>query len=252
MKLNKISFVLLAAVPIFSLLSCKKYLDEAPDNRTEINSVEKVAQLVSTAYPTYDYLTFTESASDNAEDKGVGIGSTDEMFDLPYNWVDVIGASTNSTTNYWNGCYEAIAAANQALQAIEKENLGAAVLPYKGEALVARAYAHFMLAILYATPYDIGGNNGAPGIPYVTAPETKVIVQYSRGTVQSTYDQIEKDLEEGIKLLSASAYKTPKFHFTPAAAHAFASRFYLFKGEWKKVVDRVMISLAISVRLRRL
>jgi hypothetical protein len=243
MKLNKISFVLLGAVPILSLLSCKKYLDEAPDNRTEINSVEKVAQLVSTAYPTYDYLTFTEAASDNTEDKGVGIGSTDEMFDLPYNWVDVIGTGTNSTSAYWNGCYEAIAAANQALEAIEKENLGAAALPYKGEALVARAYAHFMLAILYATPYEKGGSNTAPGIPYITAPETKVIVQYSRGTVQSTYEQIEKDLEDGIKLLSASAYKTPKYHFTPAAAHAFASRFYLFKGEWKKVVDHATLTV---------
>src|SRR5690606_23061129 len=29
----------------------------------------------------------------------------------------------------------------------------------------------------------------------------------------------------------------PKYHFTPAAAHAFASRFYLFTGEWQKAAD---------------
>ncbi|AOM78406.1 RagB/SusD family nutrient uptake outer membrane protein [Pedobacter steynii] len=244
MKLNRISFILLGAVPILSLLSCKKYLDEAPDNRTEINSVEKVAQLVATAYPSADYLTFAEAASDNTEDKGVGIGSTDEMFDLPYAWIDVIGTGTNSTSSYWNGCYEAIAAANQALEAIEKENLGPSVLPYKGEALVARAYAHFMLTILFATPYEQGAANDAPGVPYITAPETKVIVQYSRGTVKSTYEQIEKDLEEGLKLLSSgSVYKAPKFHFTPAAAHAFASRFYLFKGEWQKVIDHATLTV---------
>lgn len=242
MKLYKISVILLGLVP-FVLPSCKKYLNEAPDNRTEINSVDKVAQLVSTAYPTYDYLTFTESSSDNAEDKGVGIGSTNEMFDLPYAWIDVIGAQTNSTSNYWNGCYEAIAAANQALEAIEKQDLGTAVLPYKGEALVARAYAHFMLVMLYSNPYEIGGANGSPGIPYITAPETKVIVPYSRGTVKSTYEKIEQDLTDGIKLLSASAYKVPKFHFTPAAAHAFAARFYLFKGEWQKAVDHATLTV---------
>jgi hypothetical protein len=54
--------------------------------------------------------------------------------------------------------------------------------------------------------------------------------------VQSLYDSIQNDLEQGIKLLSNTAYKVPKYHFTPAAAHAFASRFYLFKGDWQKAI----------------
>lgn len=243
MKFYKISLVLCGVAALLVLPSCKKYLDQAPDNRAEINTVQKVAQLVSTAYPTYDYLSFTEAASDNAEDKGVGIGSTLETIDLPYAWQDVLGAGTNTSSNYWNGCYEAIAAANQALEAIEKQDLGTAVLPYKGEALVARAYAHFMLVMLFAKTYEPGGANTSPGIPYITAPETKVIVQYNRGTVASTYAKIQEDLEAGIKLLSASAYSAPKFHFTPAAAHAFAARFYLFKGEWQKVIDHATLTV---------
>ncbi len=244
MKLNKITFFISGAIILFVTPSCKKYLEQAPDNRAEINTIDKVSQLISTAYPSYDYLSFTEFASDNSEDKGVGIGSTSDAADLPYAWQDLIGDATNSSTNYWNGCYEAIAAANQALEAIETQNLGSAVLPYKGEALVARAYAHFMLVTLFAKTYEKGTPNNSPGIPYVLAPETKVIQQYSRGTVQSTYDLIEKDLEAGLKLLSASAYKTPKFHFTPAAAHAFAARFYLFKGEWQKVIDHATLTVA--------
>jgi hypothetical protein len=243
MKINKISFILFGFVGLLAISSCKNYLDQAPDNRAEINTVDKLSQLVSTAYPSYDYLTFTEFSSDNAEDKGVGIGTTSEAVDLPYAWQDVIGEGTNTSTNYWNGCYEAIAAANQALEAIETQNLGAAALPYKGEALVARAYAHFMLVTLFAKTYEKGAANNSPGVPYVLAPETKVIQQYSRGTVQSTYDQIEKDLLEGLKLLSASAYKAPKFHFTPAAANAFAARFYLFKGEWQKVIDYATLTV---------
>lgn len=225
-----IPFLLLLA----ALGSCSKMLDKNPDNRTEINTVEKVAQLVGSAYPTYDYLTFTEKSSDNSEDKGPGVGNNDDQHSRYYTWQDVDGAPTNSAAAYWNGCYEAIAAANQALEAIEKGNIGDAVLPYKGEALVCRAYAHHMLAIFFAKNYEIGGANSSPGIPYVTTPETMLIKQYSRGTVKETYEKIEKDLEDGIKLLSTSAYKVPKYHFTPAAAHAFASRFYLFKGEWEK------------------
>ncbi|WP_316785667.1 RagB/SusD family nutrient uptake outer membrane protein [Pedobacter frigiditerrae] len=237
MKLNTKHFLLFGLPLLFTAQSCNKYLDQEPDNRTQINSVSKVAQLVATAYPQYDYYTFTEAASDNAEDKGNGVGTTADVSTLPYFWKDVVGAGTGTSTNYWNGCYSGIAAANQALESIQQNDFGNAVLPYKGEALVARAYAHFMLVTFFAKEYTIGGANDSPGIPYVTVPETKVIQQYDRGTVKSTYEQIEKDLTEGIALLSASAYSVPKYHFTPAAAHAFAARFYLFKGEYQKVID---------------
>ncbi|RZK64193.1 MAG: RagB/SusD family nutrient uptake outer membrane protein, partial [Pedobacter sp.] len=216
MKSKKISLSILAIALLFTTPSCKKFLEQTPDNRAEINTVEKLAQLVSTAYPSRDYLTFTEAASDNAEDKGEGIGTLSQTVDLPYAWQDVVGDEVNSSTAYWNACYEAIAAANQALEAIEQNNLGTGALPYKGEALLCRAYAHHMLVTLFATPYKIGGANDAPGIPYVDKPETKVIQPYSRGTVASTYERIRTDLEAGIKLLSASAYSVPKYHFTPA------------------------------------
>lgn len=235
--MKKSRFIIPIVMLSAALGSCSKMLDKAPDNRTEINTVEKLSQLVGTAYPTYDYLTFTEKASDNSEDKGPGVGELSDLHTRYYTWQDVSGAPTNSAASYWNGCYEAIAAANQALEAIEQNNMGDAALPYKGEALVCRAYAHHMLAIFFAKNYEIGGANSSPGIPYVTAPEKKLIQGYTRGTVKETYEKIAKDLEDGIKLLSASAYKVPKYHFTPAAAHAFASRFYLFTGEWQKAAD---------------
>lgn len=83
MKRYKYTLILLGFLTSISLGSCKKYLEQVPDNRTEINSVEKVAQLLGTAYPTYDYLAFTEAASDNSEDKGVGIGNLNDLIDRP-------------------------------------------------------------------------------------------------------------------------------------------------------------------------
>ena len=237
MKIKKIAFLLVGLPILLAAQSCQKYLDTTPDNRAEINSVDKVAQLVATAYPLYDYYTFTEAASDNAEDKGSGAGTITDVTAAPYFWNDVVGAEQGSPGNYWNGCYAGIASANQALQSIEENDFGNAVLPYKGEALVARAYAHFMLVTLFAKEYTIGAANDSPGVPYTTIPETKVIQPYDRGTVAGVYEKVEKDLTEGIGLLSASAYSVPKFHFTPAAAHAFAARFYLFKGDWQKVVE---------------
>lgn len=237
MKLNHTKTLFLALTALLTTQSCNKYLDTEPDNRTEINTIDKLSQLVTTAYPDRDYLYFTEAASDNSEDKGNGIGDLTNVISTPYAWQDFIGNDTGSPTAYWNACYEAIAAANQALESIEKNNFGNAALPYKGEALVARAYAHFMLVNFFAKVYEINGANNSPGVPYVTQPETKVIQNYDRGTVASTYQKIEDDLKAGMALLNGTAYDVPKYHFTPAAASAFAARFYLFKGEWQKVVD---------------
>ncbi|MBP1652906.1 MAG: hypothetical protein H6Q26_3063, partial [Bacteroidetes bacterium] len=42
---------------LFILLAgsgCKKYLEQAPDQRTQLNSVDKVAELLGTAYPQGD------------------------------------------------------------------------------------------------------------------------------------------------------------------------------------------------------
>ena len=205
--------------------------------RTEINTVDKVAKLVASAYPGYGYLAMAETYSDNVNDKGPNSGAPllDPYVDL-YRWNVVEGSGNNTPTQYWNGCYAAIASANHALAAIEQYDLGSEVLQYKGEALVARAYAHFMLVTFFAKAYEIAADNSSPGIPYVTQPETVSLQQYERGTVQSVYDQIRKDLEEGIPLLRGGSWKVPKYHFTYAAANAFATRFYLFSGEWDKVI----------------
>ena len=106
----------------------------------------------------------------------------------------------------------------------------------KGEALVARAYNHFIVAQLFCMPYG-STNASQPGIPYVTQPEKQVLVHYERGTVAETYEKIEADLLEGLPLINDGIYEVPKYHFNKAAANAFASRFYLIKREYDKVVQ---------------
>jgi len=229
--------ILSSAALLLAAPSCKKYLEQAPDQRTQLNTVEKVAELLVTAYPQADYATFTEAASDNAEDKGVNVGNLDPSNQQPYLWKDVPSRDQGSPTFYWNASYAAIAAANAALDAIAKAPDQAEYMPYKGEALLARAYAHFMLVVLYAKVYEPGGANDSPGIPYVLTPEKVVFQKYSRGTVASTYEQIEKDLQEGLPLIRNSAYRVPKYHFNQIAAYAFAARFYLFKQEYDKVIE---------------
>lgn len=216
--------------------SCNDFLDEVPDNRTEIDSKEKVGELLVAAYPESSYFWIAESMSDNSTDIGPSETSDLEINTTKYFWNDVIGDYRDTPTHYWNACYAAISQANQALKSIEELGGGPDYNQYTGEALVSRAYAHFMLVTLWGKSFNPDTAASDTGIPIVIKPETEVIKEYNRASIQEVYDQIEEDLLKGIPLLNDN-YKQPKFHFTRHAAYVFASRFYQFKGDWEKVIS---------------
>src|SRR3954469_22576656 len=230
--LSYTTFILLLGVT-----SCKKFLEQPPDNRAVLNSPEKVSQLLATAYPQANYMAFCESISDNVADKGAG-GQDRTNID-PFFFQDVDNKDQDSPEFYWDGCYTAIAAANQALETIRNAADSNLYKAQKGEALVCRAYAHFMLVTLFSKPYN--GRSGSTsttdlGIPYVTTPEKIVFQKYDRKTVAYDYQMIEQDLLQGLSLIDETKYTIKSYHFNKAAANAFAARFYLFKQDYAKVI----------------
>jgi hypothetical protein len=227
----KLAALLLSLV---ALSSCEKYLSTVPDQRAELDKPEAVSELLVNAYPKGNYQPFCESMSDNVVEN-IQVAPTLTNLQA-YKWEDVESTGVDWPINYWNQCYKAIAVANQALKAISEAADPTAYQAQKGEALVARAYAHFMLVTLWAKPYDENTSNTDPGIPYVLEPENVVHKQYERKTVAYVYQQIEKDLLEGMPLISDDSYKKPSFHFTKRAAAAFATRLYLFKEDYEQVI----------------
>jgi hypothetical protein len=221
---------------LFAISSgCNKFLEKEPDNRAKLDSPQKVSELLGTAYPQANYQPFAESMTDNVTD--IGNGGDDNTIHDPYFFIDTRENQQDSPEFYWYGCYTAIAAANQALATISKAANPNDYSAQKGEALVARAYAHFMLVNFFSKFYDPTTAATDPGIPYVTEPETVFIKQYERKTVQYVYDMIEKDLLEGLPLIKDAGYTVPKYHFNRSAANAFATRFYLFKKDYTKVIQ---------------
>ncbi|MFC0774620.1 RagB/SusD family nutrient uptake outer membrane protein [Terrimonas alba] len=222
-------------------MGCKKYLEKEPDNRALVNTPEKVSQLLGTAYPQANYQAFAETMSDNVAD--IGNGGSDNVIHDPFYFIDTKENQQDSPEFYWYACYSAIAAANQALKVIGEASNPNDYVAQKGEALVARAYAHFMLVNFFSKFYDEATAGSSPGIPYVTEPEDVFVKQYDRKTVKEVYDMIEKDLLAGIPLIQDKIYKVPKYHFNKAAAYAFACRFYLFKKDYQKVVEYANLAI---------
>lgn len=235
----------------FFFFGCNDYLDQVPDNRTELSDVEAVKEMLVSAYPNYSYFWFTDVMSDNATDVA-GTTTETKTNREAYYWQNVSSDSQDSPNGYWTQCYNAIAAANHALRAIKESGDGLEYQPYKGEALICRAYAHFMLVNLFAEHYDPSTAATALGVPYVTEPETVVFGDYSRQTVQEVYDAIEKDFLAGYPLLRNDAFAKLKWHFNKAAAETFISRFYLYKGDWINVEKYASKALGAtpSARLR--
>ena len=232
MKKVKIILGLLAFV---SLQGCSDFLSETPDNRTELDSSQKISELLVNAYPQTDYMYFTEMMTDNVGDSK----RTDhtELDNTNYfKFADHELSDYDSPTWYWTSAYEAIAHANQALDAIEKMGNPVNLNPQRGEALLARAYAHFMLISIFSEAYDPATANSKLGVPYMKDVEVNLLVNYKRNTLAEVVTLIEADLLEGMPIVG-NKYKQPKFHFTQNGAKAFAVKFYTYVGDWDKVLE---------------
>ena len=247
----KLRYLIMASVALLGLSSCSDFLDKPSDTRVTLTNTEQLRMLMTSAYPSYNYALICELSTDNFIDNnspsidGVryNLNPYNRNDDEAFAWEDIRSVSdSDSPSELWEGYYNSIATCNAVLEKVEEfeangEN-SAKLQAVKGEALVTRAYSHFMLANLFCMPYR-GPELSAqyPGIPYITKPETTVKPHYERGTLAETYDKIEADLEEGLPLIDDAIYEIPKYHFNKQAAYTFASRFYLFKRDYPKVLE---------------
>jgi hypothetical protein len=166
----------------------------------------------------------------------------DNMDEPAFFWRQPELLTQDSPHYFWLRTYGAISAANHALAAIEKlGNEDGSLNHHVGEALLARAYGHFMLVNVFSQHYSSGSSD--LGIPYIEKPETTVNPQYSRGTVAEVYAKIERDIIAGINLIDDTQYRVPKYRFNRAAAAAFAARFYLYYEKWDKAIDYANLAL---------
>lgn len=236
---------LTALLAVVISTGCNDFLDQVPDNRTELGDIDAIKEMLTSAYPQYSYFWFTEVMSDNATDVGPA-GEETKTNRENYYWQPVSSDAQDSPNGYWTQCYNAIAAANHALRAIEQMGRPNELEPYRGEALICRAYAHFMLVNIFAEHYNPSTASSALGVPFVTEPETTVFGNYSRQTVQEVYDAIEKDLNDGYPLIRNNAFDKLKWHFNKAAVETFMSRFYLYKGDWANVAKYASSALTAN------
>ena len=175
----KNNILLLALLALFT--ACNDFLDHSPDSDLDvtIDTEDKIAELLTGAYPQASYFAFLEPRTDNVEERPNGVHS--RLNEAMYFWEDYDQEDLDTPLNYWNACYKGIAQANKALELLSTYPKSARVKALYGEAFLLRAYLHFMLVNIWAQPYS--NQTTDPGIPYITKPEKEALVDYKRQTV---------------------------------------------------------------------
>ena len=243
---KSIIYLLGIAVVIPAFMSCSDFLDQNPDLRTTLDSEEKIANILVSAYisGSGSYQLVAELSSDNVCDYGI-TKNYNQFYQDVYEWAEEVTSNNDAPRNIWSSNYNNIANANQALSAIEE--LGGPTTTRlkasKGEALICRAYSHFVLANMFCMPYHPATAGNYLGIPYMDHAETDLNPRYERGTLQKVYEMIGKDIEAAIPLIDDTAYSVPKYHFNYKAACCFASRYYLFMQDWDNAIKYATMAL---------
>lgn len=237
--MKKHNIIICSLIALTSLVSCNEFLDTMPDNRAEIDSEQKIQQLLTSAYPTNDYILVAELSSDDCDQ--FNNSYTSRFIEQVWGWEDVNESNNESPEHIWEACYSAISSANHALAAldelaVETGEWTTSMYQERSEALLCRAYGHFILVNMFCMNYNSATSGKDLGITYMEEPETTLNPEYSRGTVAEVYEKIERDIEYAIPYVSDSYYSVPAYHFNPKAAYAFAARFYLYYEKWDECI----------------
>lgn len=229
----KKTYLYIMMLGVLALTSCNDYLDKLPDDRALVNTVEKIENLLVSAYSKNSVDFLMEYSSDNVTDNGSTYTCLPAQ-DKVYRWEQVETTENDDPMDVWQAHYVAVATANEALDAVDEIGETSETLPLKAEALLCRAYAIFQLTNCFCMAYDPEKADRYLGMPY---PKESGVSVDERGTLAETYANISADIEAALPYVDDAHLTTPKYHFNVKAAYAFAARFNLYYHNYAKAVE---------------
>ncbi|MBQ6033192.1 MAG: RagB/SusD family nutrient uptake outer membrane protein, partial [Prevotella sp.] len=131
-------YIILSIIALgMCLTSCDDYLDKLPDDRAEMDSQDKVTQLLVSAYLSHSPNFLFLMSSDDVDDNGK-VYSAQQNQEQMYRWQTVEGRNNDDPRSLWQDYYEKAATANLALATIEKMGNPESLRGQRAEALLCR------------------------------------------------------------------------------------------------------------------
>ncbi|WP_438711571.1 RagB/SusD family nutrient uptake outer membrane protein [Aquimarina muelleri] len=186
--------------------------------------------------------------SDNVIQAQTGRKANDDYHDLRY-----VASTLGAISLYYSEAYEAINGANLIIGQIDNIDGESQQDNILGQALAARAWAHFDLARIYGPiPTQSSDANSALGVTYVKVEDGDSgdpYAQPARETIASNYLEIIDDLERAALLIDKDNIEG---RLNKNGVYALLSRVYLYNGEYQKSIDaanKVTAKLATASEL---
>lgn len=244
-----IKLILLAAVPVLVVLSCKKsFLDVAPQGQiTEEQALidpDAADKMVTGVYNTLYFggfgnttvgflMAFAGDVTSDNSDKGSTTGDYSAGGQLDNFTFTPVNDIFN---NLWAGHYQAIVRANKAIDILNKGTYDEGIKKrLLGEARFIRGLYYFNLVRMFG---------GVPKITRVILPAEANNDEFqTRATAVEIYDVIKEDLQYGVDnlpLKGDAGFSTGRA--SKGAAQALLAKVYLYLKDWQKAFD---LSLAV-------
>jgi len=226
MKTSYIRNAVLLALILLSG-SCKKYLEELPDNALPTESSITDASTARAAITgTYDrlqgyYASSYPTLGTITTDNVIFNGTLSEYLQLDQN---AIPTDNVITVSAYQNIYRAINSANSVI----------AYVPQVSDPLLTAAErnkilgeAYFIRALAY---FDLARGWGGVQLQLVPTTDLGVLKGIKRSTLDQTYDQVLADLVQAEQLLPEDA--TVRNRAQKSAARALRARLHLYRKQW--------------------
>lgn len=246
--MKRVRYLLIILI-VFHSTSCKKNFLDVPDKtvllrEAYVTDLKTLGDYLNGIYVVFSRFTlvgitqiYPEVIADNIQNNSFS------LMTAQYNWtqkandqqVNSFGYYDENANGLWNSAYQIIRSCSFIIENVDKyrsENTAKAD-NYKGQAYAFRAFAHFLLANVFAQPYSFTPGGSHAGIPYVTTFDHRVPV--TRQPVSEVYANLISDLNKAIQLLPAGSID--KRYMNQAAAKALLARVYLFKSDFRLAKD---------------
>lgn len=261
-NMKKLFIIIIGAL---CMTSCKKFLQEySQSDIIPKTTKDYEALLLTEGYPRggmdlQPWMVFLDDDTQCYYGPSIANLSLPQLAAGIFQWqtrfADLVAAQGFSTNiNAWGNYYKLLLGVNVAIENADN-SMGGPVEKdlLKGEAFLLRAFYHFMLVNIYAKPYNdsLTTPDKSPGIPIRTGAGL-TDAYLARNTVKEVYDQIERDLDSAVLLLDKRNKTMEQFRISPAAAHLFASRVYLYMENWNKCIEHADKAIALHPQLMNL
>lgn len=223
--MKKYILIISAALALINLNSCSEneleLLPPSGDYAENINTEDKLQKMLNGSY-----YSIGKSSAFGSDLLVFGDILGDKIFNTPVraNFIQTSEYNYNPNQNqfgFYGTLYQSIVSSNIVINnTLVPES--AVTRRIKGEAKILRALAYFTL-VNYYSPSPTSGVNQEYGVPLVLG-DYEVLIQPARATVAEVYNQIIKDLTEGMNQTSNT---TTKVTLGADAAKLLLSRVYL-------------------------